>query len=293
MRLPIGKYKLKLLDIIIVFVFVSIAVSLFFLLFRTKKELIVIVKTYEDSIIWPGRHSSISTGDTNSTGDTISAVWFNNIFQPGMKEKDSLGKPMGEIISVRKYDNRPDSPTIYLTLKLKAVYSTGTKVYTYKGKNVLVGSTIQLYLDKVFVEALIVSTEGGEERFPLKKLSVSTQVLNKDPIFTDTTGVNQFIADNIKIGDTVKDSRGKIVLKIVEKRVEDANLIVKSSTGEVFLRKNPLLKDVYLTLDVMAYQIQDRYFFFDDIPILINNGIPIHLKKISIFPVVTGIEEVK
>ena len=278
MRLPIGKYKLKLLDITILFIFVSIAVSLFFLLFRTKKELIIVVKTFEDSATWPGQRST---------------VWFNNIFHPGMKEKDALGKPMAEILSVRKYDNRPDSSTIYLTLRLKAVYSTGTKVYTYKGKNVLVGSTIQLYLDQVFVEALIVNTDGVKDRYPLKKLRVSGRLLENNTVYPDTNGVHQFVADNINLGENVKDSRGKTVLKIIEKRVEDANQIVKTSAGEVLLRKNPLLKDVYLTFDIMAYQIQNRYFFFDDIPILISNQIPIHLKNASFFPTITKIEEIK
>lgn len=283
MNLKIFK-KLRLFDVFLILIFVTLASSAYFLLFRAKKDLIVVVKTSEENVaVWPWEKTKL----WNST------IWFNNLFHSGMKEKDALGKPAAEVISVRKYDNRPDNPTTYLTLKIKTVFSPGSKVYTYKGKNVLIGSTIQLFLDQVFVEGLIVNIEGAKDLYPVKKLAVTARLINYDPIFPDTNGVETFIADSLTVGSSVKDSSGKIILKIVDKKVEDANQVVKTASGNVLLRKNPLKKDVYLNLEIMAYKLEGRYYFFDNIPVLIGGEIPVHLDNISVFPTITSIEEAK
>jgi len=275
-------FKIGFFEIVIVFFFFLLASSLYFFLFRTKKDVIVVTKVYEDNIVWDGRKTSWESGAA------VSTVWLSDLFHKGMKEKDAIGKASAEILNVRKYDNRPDSPTVYLTLRLKAVYSPGAKIYTYKGKNVLVGSTIQLFLDNVFVEALIVNTEGSKEKFPLVKLSVKAQLANPE-----SGGVAPYIADNILEGTKIKDSKNEDVLTVLKKTVEPAQKLVTTDLGEIVLSRDPYRKDVYLTLLISAYKIQDRYYFFDDIPIRIDKFIPIHFKNISIYPVITQMQEVK
>ncbi len=270
--------KIKLFDLFLIFIFIASVVSLYFLLFRTKKELTIVVKAFEDSVSWPDQRSS---------------VWFNKLFYPRMKEKDTFGNTVAEIIKVRKYDNRPDQDTVYLTLKIKTVYSPGSRTNTYKGKNVLIGSTLQLFLDNVFVEAMIVSIGNSKDRYPLKKLLVQSQLKNETPVYLETSGVNSYIADNINEGSIIKDTQGRTILKILRVDVEDAKKIVTTANGEVLLRRDPLKKDVYLTLEVSAFKVDNRYFFFDDIAVLIDKPIPIHLDFLSIFPVVTSVKEVK
>lgn len=275
-------------DILLLFLAFSILFSVYFFLFRTKKDLVVIIKTSEENLIkWPWENTIDKSKTWNST------IWLDNIFYPGMKEKDALGKTAAEVLSVRKYDNRPENPTLYLTLKLKTVYTPGIRIHTYKGKNVLVGSTIQLFLDNVFVESLIVSIDGERDRYPLKKIVVHTQLMDLDTKLAETTGVEPFVVDNVNEGDLVKDSKSRIVLKIIKKDVEEAKKIVTTDIGEVLLKRHPIRKDLYLTLEVLAYKIENRYYFFDSIPLLIGEKIPIHLNHLSIFPVITSIEEIK
>src|SRR3989338_85108 len=265
--------RVGLFEILILIFFILIVTSLYFFLFRTKKELTIVVKTFEDSIVWPGQRS---------------VIWFNKIFYKGMKEKDALGRTSAEVINIRKYDDRQDNATIYLTLKLRTVYTPGTKLHTYKGKTVLVGSTLQFYLDNVFVEALIVDVMGVKNRFPLTKLLIQGQLTNPEE-----GGILPFLAENIPEGAEIKDTEGGVILKILRKEIQPALKLVTTDQGDILLSRDPLRKDVYLTLNVWAFKINNRYYFFDDIPILINEGIPIHLPHLSIYPLITSIKEVK
>lgn len=272
------KSKIKLFDLLLIFIFFIIIISLFILLFRTKKELKVIIKVSETSLNWPNKGTM---------------PWFANLFTLGMEEKDSLGKTMAKVIKIRSYDSHPDKKTVYLELLLQAVYSPGTRQYTYKGKNVLIGSTIQLFLDQVFVEGLLTNIEGFKKPYPQKKLKIESQLIDNNPKFPETYGVMPYLAENIKEGDQIKDNDGKTVLKILKKEVEEANKIVVTQTGEVLLKKDPLKKDAFLTFEILVSKIGDKYFFFDDNAVLVNQALPVHLGKISFWPTITKIEEIQ
>lgn len=271
-------FKFGLFEIIVLCFFILLALSAYFFLFRTRKELTVIVKTSEESII---RHPWENDILLNST------IWLNNLFHPGMKEKDTLGKPVAELLGVRKYDTRPESPSVYLTLKLKAVYTLGTKIHTFKGKNVLVGSTIQLVLDEVFVEGIIVKI-NNDKQAPTRKLLLRATLANPE-----SGGVLPYYADGIPEGAQVQDSNGKVILTIVKKELEPAKKLVNTAQGEINLATDPLRKDVFLTLEVLGSKVDNRYYFFDNIPILVGESVPIHLPNMSFYPTITSLSEVK
>ncbi len=271
-------FKPTLFEILLGSAALIIIAAVFFLLFRTRKSLSITIKINEESVIWTNQ--GVST-------------WFANLFYVGMEEKNSFGKTMAKVIKVRSYDTDPSKRALYLTVKLDAVYSPGIGQYSYKGKTILIGSTLQLYLDKIFTEGLIVDVEGFRKLNPRIKLTIDARVADINPAFPETLGVMPFIADNINEGDVVKDSQEGIVLHILKKTVEDADKTVITDSGEVLLRKDPVKKDVFLTLEVWAEKINGRYYFFDDVPVVAGQGLPIHLDKISIWPTITKITEVK
>lgn len=265
--------KLSLFEILIVLAGLTVVISVFFLLFRSKKTIIVVLKVYEDSVDMPFTRSSL---------------WFSRMFYQGMKEKSAFGQVTAEVLKVRKYDDRPDNPIVYITVKLEAIYSRGTNVYTYKGKNILIGSTIRLFLDNTLVEGVVVDTKGVNNRYPLKKLIMTVELTNPE-----TVGVMPYVAQAIIEGDEIRDSAGKVILKVLKKEVQDAQKLVNTDSGEIVLSRDPFRKDVRLTLEVQAYKIGDRYFFFDDKPLLVNKELPINFEKLSILPMITNIEVVR
>lgn len=261
------------LSLLAVFIFAVI-------FFRRSSYITAVVEVGEDSVFYP----SWLTAWNDFSG---TQGWFAESFYEGQTEKDGLGKIRAEILNVYSYDKTPTRKTVYLTVKLKVVYSRASNTYTYKGTPVLVGSKIKLNLDSLYMEGLVTSVEGFPENTVREKIVVEAQIREESPTFLETAGTKPYVADAIKAGDEVKDSNGKTVIKIIEKRVLPAKKAVTTSDGRVVLRNDPVKKDVYLKLEIQALKIGDRYFFLDDIPILVDQMIPINTSNISVFPVVT------
>lgn len=268
------KRGIKLFDLIIVLIFLFILFSLFFVLFRSTKEIKITVRVNE---LYP-----------NNTDPAMSTLWRSNLFYKGMSEKNTLGKTQTEVLRVFKYDNRPENPVVYLILKLKAIYNRGTGLYVYKGKNILVGNAIPLVLDGVMTQAMIVNIEGVAQRYPKKKLIIKTELTN-----VENHGVLPYFVDKIPQNELIKDSQGQTVLRILKKEVYNAKKIVNTDNGEIFLSEDPFRKDVYLTFEITVQKINDRYYFFDDNPILIGQTIPVEFKLIPLYPTIVSIEEIK
>jgi hypothetical protein len=228
----------------------------------------VILKVYENSVDWQNQKMQI---------------WFYRVFKPGMTEKDASGNPMAEVVGVHKYDDRPDNPVTYLTVKLKTVFNNGQQVYTYKGKNVLVGSAIPFIFDNVNVEGMVVSMDA-ERRLHKKRLAVKAQLF--DP---EDKGTMPFVADAITEGSTVKDSWGDVVLTVKKATMVPAQKLVTTSGGDILLSTDPLRKDIYMDLEIAVTDVNGKYYFYDSIPVTINKDLPVHLKNISIMPTITDI----
>ena len=252
------KVQLKIFDFAIIFIFIFLLISLFFVLFRKQSKINVVVKVNEESMAYQ-----------------IGGVpnWFAQFLHVGMKEVDVFGKPMAEIKEIKTYYAADQRSVVYLVVSLRAVYSVSNRQHTYKGKKILVGSTIQLPLNNLLVNGLIIDIDGSIKN-NLKKISAEAKIRTIDPTFPQTEGVPPYIANSIQQGDVMKDSLGRPAIKIVKKTEEDAKMTVVTANGDVILQRQPLRKDVSLDLEIWGEKIGDRYFLFGDMnfPIIVSNN---------------------
>lgn len=272
--------KLTLADAAAILVVIAIITALAYLFFRKSTLVTVTIKANEDSV-------AFNSWDVGNKG---TRSWFAQMFYPGMKEKDGLGKATAEVLSLRSYDTSPARKAVYLNVRLRTVYNRASNQNYYKGKAVLVGSTIKLYLDSLQVDGLITYVEGIKDPRQKIILILETQVRDETPVYPETSGTKPYIADALSEGQEIKDDQGNTIIKILKKRVEDAQRVVTTSDGRVFIQTNPLRKDVFFTLEVSANQIANRYYIFDDVPVLIGIGIPVNTTTISMWPEVTKIQ---
>lgn len=273
------KIQLKTFDIIVIFIFIFLAISLFFVLFRKQSEIKVVVKVNEESLAYQ-----------------IGGVpnWFAQFLHVGMKEVDVFGRPMAEVKGIKTYYSADQRSVVHLIVVLKAVYSLSNHRYTYKGKDVLIGSTIQLPLNNLLVKGLIIDIEGSTKTNS-KRIFAQAQIRDLDPAFPQTEGVPYYVAESIQQGDIMKDSLGHPAIKIVKKTVEDAKMTVITANGDVLLQKHPMRKDVYLDLEIWAEKIGDRYYLFGDtnFPILINSGLPFYTNNSLVWLTITKINDIQ
>lgn len=271
--------NLTLFDKAIIIIAVLGVILFAYVFFRKATYITATVKVGEEDIRYQPWFTQVG-----------SRVWFSELFYVGMQEKDGLGKVNAEVEKIYSYNASPETKALYLTLKLKAVYSRAQNQYTYKGNPVLIGYPIKMFIDRLYVEGLVISIEGIADLRERQNLIVEAKLIEESPTFPETSGVKEYIAEAIKVGDKAKDNNGETIIEILEKRVESAKKVVTTSDGRVVVQRQPLKRDVYLTLGINAIKIADRYFVFDDIPILVGLEIPINTSKYFIQPQVASFE---
>jgi len=250
--------------------------------FRRSSYKIVTVEVGRESVLaWSG------------WGNSGSKRWFSELLHKGMKERDGLGKVKAELLDIFSYEKLPDRITVYLTTKLRVVYNRASNTYTYKGTPVLIGSKIKVNFDNLLVEGLITDIEGVSDKRERRLITVEAQIREENATYLETSGTKAYIADALKVGEEIKDNKGNTIIKILNKKVEPAKKVVVTSDGRTILRFDPTRKDVYLTLEVNALKIGERYFLLNDIPIVIDYEIPVNTPQLSLFPVVTKFISVK
>lgn len=285
-----GKRKyLNFFDaLIITAVVLSTAILAFFFL-RRSRHMEVIIKVTDKNVLYLYGNPP---------------TWFSEYFREGMIAKDGLGRKTAEIKRVYRYNTAPNKKAVYLTLDLKVDYSLASGKFSYEGKPLVIGAPIKVEFQDLLVEGLVTYVEGVVDEKRTREVLVETQIMRDSEVFPETNGVPAYIAEALDVGDVVKDSLGNILITIVDKKVEPAKKIVSDSTGNLFIRRDPLKKDIFLTLKLRVTEINNKisgseYYLFDNVRVSVGQKIPLHLRNISIYqdmsiyPTVTKILEVR
>ena len=270
--------KLTLFDKILILITVLGVAFFGYYFFRKPNYKNAVVKVSEDSVLYAPwkKDSGVSS-------------WFEQYFQVGMREVNGLGQTTAEIENISSYDTGPTRKDLYLNVKLNSVFNRATGIYTFKGRPLIAGSTIKINFDGVYVEGLVTFVDGLNDKREKIKLKVEAQLLENNPVFSESEGVRKTLADAINIGDEVVDNRGNIVLKVVGKNMEDSRRLINTSDGRTIVSNNPYRKDVILILEAQGYKLNNRYYLFDNLPILVGQNIPFNTPYVSVFPEVTKI----
>jgi hypothetical protein len=268
--------SLKLFDWILILFGLMALIIFTVILFRKSTYITATVSVGDDSVVYG---SWVNTGPK---------TWFANLFYKGEAEKDGLGRIEAEVLNVYSYDTGPNNKKVYIEVKLNSVYNSASRTYTYKGVPVLVGSTIKLNLDNVYAEGLITEVQGFPNDTQKQYIKISARVGDEETTFLGTSATKTYIADAINIGDVVKDNYGQVLIRVLNKQETLAKVSVTTSNGRIVESIDPTKKDVILTLQILAENVNGKYYFLNDIPILVDQMIPLNLPTISVFPTVTN-----
>jgi hypothetical protein len=265
--------NVQLFDLLSLFVFLGIAVILFLFLLRKKEYINVTIRVQSDR--------------TESLTGFYPPSWFSFLFREGMQEKDGLGRIKAEVKNVQIYDVWPDTKIAFLEIRLQTIYNKNKNKYQYNGEPVLIGTPLEIPFEGVRVRGLITNIEGVEQPWKEVPLVVDTKIESYQEIFPETTGVQPWIAENIKDGDVIKDSLGEVVVEVLENKIESADKIVTSHSGLVSVVKDPIKKDVYLKLKLKAKEVNGEYYIFDFQRIQVGTAIPLNFKDVNAWTTIT------
>lgn len=215
---------------------------------------------------------------------------YTSSFEVGDKEINELGAAVSEIVGVDSFNYDQRNNVVYLDVKLKTTYNPRKNSYVYKGKQVVFGQSFTFSFTKVRAKALVVNFPGYDDKFEKGFVTVDAQLRKPMREFSDVYGVEKFIADAIHIGDTVKDSRGRVLAEVVEVEKKPAIRWVFSERGVPTKVSDPNLVDVFLKIKLSVLKDKNRTYMFDFLPVLVGEVVPLTLDQVFVWPTITAIE---
>lgn len=267
--------RFNFVDYLLAIVFLFICLAFYLIFFRRSSYTTIALKVTERNILYLNNSPP---------------YWYVDYLQKGIQEKDGLGRVTAELIDIYSYDSNLDKKAAYLTIKLKTVYSRRNNENKYKGTTIAVGEGLRINFQNLLVEGIVTKVEGMKIEYPEKELIVKTGLFYEYNAFREIEGVKPFLAEAIKVGDTVKDSKGTIVAKLIEKKVLPAKRYTFDYQGNVFQKNDPQFVDLLLVFKIKTKEVNGRSFFLDDNPVLINSVLPIHFQQVDLYPTIVSFE---
>lgn len=270
--------NIAVFDLVSGFVLLSIIIFLFIFLFRKNKYVNITLRVRSNDVPFLYLYSHDNPPS-----------WFSFLLREGMKEKNSLGRTKAEITEVLLYDITPETKAAYLTIRLEAGYNKRENKYRYQGKPVLIGSRLELEFEAIKIWGLVTHIEGVLDARKKTELEIEAKLVSYSPTFPETRGVEPQIPEAFSVGEKSYDSQGNVVAEILDKKVSPADKTVTDSRGNLFVKKDPFKKDVFLKLKIKVTKMNNELFFLDTEKVEVDKSIPIQLEKITIWPVITKI----
>jgi hypothetical protein len=267
--IKIFKNKITYFDLILGVIFVVVMISLFLFFYRKNTFVNIRVKITDQDILYA------ATNPQN---------WYANRFEVGDAERDQLGRVVTEIKNVETFNVDGDRKAVYLDIRIKAVYDERTKIYSAKGTNLIFGNTIRFYFSKVSTNALITESPTNLSQSNLKITNKTvTAILRGDLIEPE-------VLKKIKAGDTITDSNGNTLLKVLNINLLPAQKITQNSQGDLLLRYSPFYKDMLITFSVRTIEYKGEIYVFDNMLLRIGRTLPLNFNFESIYPTVIDIK---
>lgn len=223
--------------------------------------------------------------------------WLVDQIKKGDVQYDSLGKKMAEVLEVksyewldmRTYERSGGRKITYLTLRLKAGVEKRQGKLTFNYRPLEIGKPVELSVAKVGLKAVVNFIEGIPDGRVWEEKVIEARVIDSSEIFPETLGVQPWIAEAISVGSQMKDSQGKVIAEVLEKKVTPAQKIVITDNGRAVLTSDPLKKDILLVLRLLTQKQEGVNYFLYDFKVKVDGDILLALPNIDVFPKITKV----
>lgn len=200
-------------------------------------------------------------------------AWYIEHIQPGKVQKSSLGENLVEITDVYSYPNGYIYNDVYVTLKLKTAKNKITQQYIYEGSPLLIHDVRTFRIQDVLISGEIIDLDKQETE--LTKLLITFELTSKN-IDSDTRGivrgVDNYIANLVHDGLTIKDSKNQTLVKVisVEKQPGGIDLFTPTGVQRVI---DPNRTHIVIQTELFAEKINNFYQYRKEEQLIVDDSI--------------------
>lgn len=227
----------------------------------------------------------ISKNDNLSIWSAPQPQWYLDHITPGLADKDVFGKTNLEVIKVHSYPNNGTEQTVFVDIKVRAVYNRTSKTYSYNGTPLLISTYQNFNVGSLQISGVIHDLDYAISKSK-KSIKVEGELevkYNEDSIHLSNTefqGIRKYISQRIVPGLSVKDSDGNEIAKVLDvKRTPSyKRFIYNGSLVNVFDTER---ERIYLIVQLETTQSGQHLLYREETPILINSIITLDFPEFS------------
>jgi hypothetical protein len=217
--------------------------------------------------------------------ETIPKVpdWLGDAISPGAIEYSAGNKKLVEVLEVRRYDEEQNR-ILWIKVKLLVTPDKNSGGWRFRQMPLNIGSTLTIEPNSVKLVGSIIAIEGSGRAEEYRYIMITVRLYDEFPWY----------ADAIKPGDKYIGDQDRIIAEILDKKVEFAETVVNTADGRVLERRNPLKKDITLTLKIEVADRNGTFYFNHVQPVKIGNILWVPTDRININEAkIIGIEEIQ
>lgn len=205
--------------------------------------------------------------------------WLIDPLQAGAKEFDPQGNTLVEVLEVQKFENG-DRKMLWMKVRLKVSKLNNSGQYQFRREPLQVGSLVYVAPNNIKVFCNVMWIEGMDE----------LRVESERVVTITNLGADKFTSEFIQVGDVMRDDDGNILAEIIDKKIEQAQMVTADQYGMVKVQRNPLERDVTLKVRIKTLKSKDREYFSYFQPLKVNFFLWIPFEKHTTGGIITDIE---
>lgn len=213
-------------------------------------------------------------------------AWYVEQIKVGKSQKNQLGETLVEVVDVYSYPNSYVYSDVYVTLKIKAVQNKITKQYVYEGSPLLIHDVKSFKIQDLLVNGEIIDifenkreTKKFKITFELQPKRVNYEYVNNGQSLIK--GVDNYVADLIIKGLSIKDSKGQQIFLINEVSKKIGERILATERGILSIPDQERTQ-VTIEADLWAEKINDRFYYRKEETLLVDEVIWLTFEQITV-----------
>lgn len=258
-------------NIVILSIFTLFALSVAFYFFtqkRSETDMYVVV-----SLLKP------ENSQPNAPYNWV-PYWISNSIDIGDSEVTPLGIINSTVIDKDVYEGPLSGQYVYITLQIKAIKDRNG-IYLYKNKPILTNAEIELRLTKSQVKSSVIYIGRELPKYESKKMIITVKGREIEP----------WIAEDLKVGSTIQNSKGVTIAKVLDKKITPAE--VRSDwAGVARISYDARKKDLEATVEITAQNISGINYFAVTNKVKTNEYIYLPFKEVSLYYPINSVTEV-
>ncbi len=198
--------------------------------------------------------------------------WLTDAVAPGAAEYSVGGKKLAEILETRKYQEDVNK-ILWAKVKLLVTPDKARGGWRFQQMPLAVGATLNIIPDNVKLAGSIIAIEGAGQAGEYKNMVVTVKLYDRFPWY----------ADAIPVGLKAVDDQGNITAQILDKKVALAETAAYTADGRVLERKNPLKRDIVLSLKIQVVERNGLPYYNQIQSVKIGNRLWIQTPFLNLF----------